>query len=419
MKVLYISSRAPFPKTGGREFMIAQSLSFLVSEFDTHLICFHGKNDSFNQKEIKNLGLMSVNYILVPSAINLFRNIVVRKRASLQEHLYFSNKNLSIIEQHIDNISPDVIICDMLRTSQYIRMRNKPLIIDLDDILSNRYEKMLQGNSNHSVLGTYTDRLPQFMGAVESWFRKSILNHEKIRIKEAERNAVSQANKLISTSEKEASILSETYSTDKVVGIPQAIDYVHKTYTNITTHIDLIFVGNLTTAQNIESVRFIVNDVFEELDLLNLEFKLKVIGKYDHRVEKIIANFSQRVELLGFVDDMASVVSKNSIAIATVAFGTGIKTKVLDSIALGIPTVTNTVGSEGLNLVNGVHAIVENAPSAIAFQIRKVFYCHKFARNLSQMASKYLIQNHSVDLLKARYIQLVREAQLDFKTSNE
>jgi len=408
MKVLYVSSRPPYPKTGGREFMISQSLSFLISGADTHLACFHGRNECFDNEKIKSLDLLSLSYIPVPSMYSLFINIALRRSFSLQENLYYSKSIDKELKNLVNEIKPDVIVCDMLRTAQYFLDGPTPFVVDLDDILSIRYERMLERNSSHSSLGTYAERLPLFLKFVESGLRKMILKYEMIKVRYSECRAVNAAQRVILTSEKEAAIINVRMNTTKAIGISQAVKYENNNKKPPISQ-QMLFIGNMTTAQNIESLKFIVDEVLSRLGDKGIQYSLKVVGKFDMRAKKIIEG-NAHVELLGFVEDLAGVVAESRLALALVAFGTGIKTKVLDSMSLGLPTVTNTVGAEGLGLVHGRHAVVKDEPAEIVNWIDDIFNNDRLAQGLVIHSYEYLSKNHSEKLLKSRYLDTVKSS---------
>jgi GT2 family glycosyltransferase len=54
------------------------------------------------------------------------------------------------------------------------------------------------------------------------------------------------------------------------------------------------------------------------------------------------------------------------VSIAPLRFGAGVKGKIAEALACGLPVVTTTIGAEGMDLVDGEHALVADAPRAFA-----------------------------------------------------
>jgi glycosyltransferase involved in cell wall biosynthesis len=400
MKILYLSSRPPFPKSGGREFMIAQSLGFLVEE-KLHVICFHKSDEVFDKEKLLKFCSDKVSFVRIPNIFSFFKNIVFRKGYSLQENLYYSERIQKRINGIISDINPDVVVCDMLRTAQYYEGGAGRLVIDLDDVLSARYNKMRNGYGAFSVLGSYAERLPDIFNRIEPFLRDVILKFEEKKIRVSEERCIKAANSIILTSPAEARELNVTYGIGNCIGIPQVIECDNIVNFNIASD-NILFIGNLLTAQNLTSLLYIVESIMPKLKLLLPKSKLLVVGKYDSRAKNIVKACSE-IELCGFVNDIGEVSKQCFMSLAVVVFGTGIKTKVLDSMAMGLPVVTNSVGSEGLEIRDGVEVLISDSANEMVDKIISL-KDESLSKQLICSAQVYLKKNHSKPLLKKKYL---------------
>lgn len=66
----------------------------------------------------------------------------------------------------------------------------------------------------------------------------------------------------------------------------------------------------------------------------------------------------ENVVVAGFVEDLFSVLHAADFAVVPILHGGGTKTKLYDYISLGLPIVTTEKGVEGVDLEDGVHALV-------------------------------------------------------------
>ena len=400
-KIIYVASRPPFPKVGGREHMIAQSLEFLSEEYEVHVICFHGRDESVNENLIIELGVSSVTAITMASPLELAKNLVFRFTQSIQENLYYSSAIEKHLLQAVEGIKPDVIICDMLRTSQFFYDTDMPLVVDLDDVLSNRYMKMLDGGARFSSLGSFSERIPKLLAWVEVLARKYIIGYEYARIKKAEERALRIADAIILTSPLEADELNIKYSTSKATGVSQSVS---TKATALPEGGNLLFVGNMTTAQNLASLENIVFDIMPKLNLISV--KLMVVGRFDARAERIVVGRND-VVLLGFVENLDDVLKDCKVALMPVSFGTGVKTKILDAMAMGIPLVTNAVGVEGLSVSNEVHALISKDDPSAAENVNRLFCDSDLCKRLASNSRVYIEDKHSYEGLKERYNNII------------
>jgi glycosyltransferase involved in cell wall biosynthesis len=81
---------------------------------------------------------------------------------------------------------------------------------------------------------------------------------------------------------------------------------------------------------------------------------------------------SEHFNIVGYVDDLAPIFAKTRVLVAPLFIGAGIKGKVIDALANGIPIVTTSVGAEGLPIANGVNAFVADSPQEFAEAITKL-----------------------------------------------
>ena len=58
------------------------------------------------------------------------------------------------------------------------------------------------------------------------------------------------------------------------------------------------------------------------------------------------------------MDDVATELSRHRAFVAPMVEGTGVKTKVLEAMAAGLPVVTTSAGVRGLSVEDGVHCLV-------------------------------------------------------------
>jgi glycosyltransferase involved in cell wall biosynthesis len=79
---------------------------------------------------------------------------------------------------------------------------------------------------------------------------------------------------------------------------------------------------------------------------------------------------SETIEVHGWVADLVPMHQRCRLSVAPLRYGAGVKGKVGESMAAGLPTVCTPVAVEGMNLVDGQHVLV--AADAAGFADRVV-----------------------------------------------
>jgi len=124
------------------------------------------------------------------------------------------------------------------------------------------------------------------------------------------------------------------------IKIPQLIDIIKKTN-------EVCFIGSYNREPNIQAVNILVDEIFPKLDN---EIKLNVIGKGLSKdiVTKIKGN--NRINYLGFIDDIDSFLATQMLMIAPIRIGAGIKMKIPHALVCSTPVITTDVGAEGIDI---------------------------------------------------------------------
>lgn len=129
------------------------------------------------------------------------------------------------------------------------------------------------------------------------------------------------------------------------------------------THDRVLFVGNLTYAPNEQGAVWFVREV---LPLLPPTWHLDLVGAPGDLVAGLA---SDRVDVIGWVDDVAPWYEQASVVIVPLHAGTGTRLKALEAFAHGRPVVATSVGVAGLDVRHGHELLVADNASAFATAI--------------------------------------------------
>ena len=142
--------------------------------------------------------------------------------------------------------------------------------------------------------------------------------------------------------------------------------------------VDLVFLGHFGHPPNVDAVQFLVRDVMPRL---GRPVRLRIVGR---GVVPAVAALARpgSVEIAGAVDDVRPHLLDGAAFVAPVRFGTGMRGKVLEALALGRPVVTTTVGAEGLGARPGHHLLVADGAADFAAAVARVLGDPAFASEL-------------------------------------
>lgn len=135
---------------------------------------------------------------------------------------------------------------------------------------------------------------------------------------------------------------------------------------------ELMYVGFLGWEANVVGLLWFIENVWPSLLETHPDLRFRIVGKNpDERLTNLAAIYPG-IELTGFVENLEDIYRHARVSVAPLLFGSGMKVKVLDAMARGIPTVTTPVGAEGIDYVDGTHLAVATSAEAMAQRTRQL-----------------------------------------------
>lgn len=177
---------------------------------------------------------------------------------------------------------------------------------------------------------------------------------------------VGNADIVISVSQRDASVFKTACSkvfvvstTSKAKNFPQAI----------SRRKDIIFVGRIegasTSSPNVDSLSWFIQEVMPLLDQrIGSEYRLKVVGFVRSPEIEVLA--SDRIILLGVVDDVEPLYAESRAFVAPTRFAAGVPLKVIEAAAYGIPCVATPLLMSQTGFKDGEEALSGDTPEAFA-----------------------------------------------------
>ena len=130
--------------------------------------------------------------------------------------------------------------------------------------------------------------------------------------------------------------------------------------------------------------------------------KLYVVGREPTtRMYRAARGLSQ-VVITGEVPDTRAYVGRASVFAAPLRAGSGTKFKLLEALAMGRPVVTTSVGAEGIDLVAGKEAIIEDDVEGFYKALRRLLDEPDWGTRLGAAGRARVEQTYSLEALRVR-----------------
>ncbi|MEZ5284668.1 MAG: glycosyltransferase [Vicinamibacterales bacterium] len=135
---------------------------------------------------------------------------------------------------------------------------------------------------------------------------------------------------------------------------------------------EAVFVGHFHHAPNLDGLHWFVHAGWPRVRARHPEARLTVIGSYADDGVRALGRVPG-VSVLGYVADLTPHLDRAAASIAPLRYGAGMKGKVTDAMAAGLPVVTTTVGAQGLTGADARHLRVADTAEGLADALADVF----------------------------------------------
>ena len=408
--------RLPFPATSGRKTSLYHYCRILSEELGYKLIvaAFLEKEDNPNLKP-KFIDRMEI--LPKPASITKIKNIlidsVILKRKPMQVSLYWNPEAKKIIDMLVDEEKPDIIIGDMVRSTEYIRDYNAFRIADLDDRISLRYQRQLDYDiTGINPYGAFLNTLPKMIQKIMLWkpLKVYVVKNEINLLRRYELEISEQCDKTIFVAQQEADILNKELHKNKACAVPIGVDvdYFSLRYKN-SEEGKIAFLGALGVAHNEFAVRYFIKEI---LPLILFEYpKAKFLVVGGGASEDLLKLQSEYVIFTGRVEDVRDYLEECSVFVCPMTFGSGIKTKNLEAMAMGLPVVTTSIGAENINARNERDWIVADSSEKFAKAILEILVNENKRLSLSKNGSIFVREHFTWKVAKEKFAEIFGEIQ--------
>jgi glycosyltransferase involved in cell wall biosynthesis len=109
-----------------------------------------------------------------------------------------------------------------------------------------------------------------------------------------------------------------------------------------------IFIGNFMHKPNVAAVLSLKNEIWSKIRKGLPKAEIHVYGAYTNQQIEQLHNEKEGFIIKGFVEDAAQVVGNAKVVLAPLSFGAGIKGKLTEAMLCGTPSITTSIGAEGM-----------------------------------------------------------------------
>jgi glycosyltransferase involved in cell wall biosynthesis len=171
----------------------------------------------------------------------------------------------------------------------------------------------------------------------------------------------------------------------------------------------MLFLGSFRHPPNIVALDWFVNEVLPRIVAVRPEARLVVVGS-DAPPRQPDADRAPAIEIRGFVEDIREPLSRYAAFVCPVRTGSGVRVKLLEAFASGIPVISTRIGAEGLARQDGELCLLADQPEAFAEKVLRVFDDAPRAAEMAARARAEVVANWDMAAITARLVESYLDA---------
>ena len=358
MRILICAQQAPLPPTNGFRLQVGALLAELRRQHEVRVVALTFPEQSFDDAEADGMRL-------VPATQG--------RALGLRE---FGARLRGAVRQELDRFRPDVVHVagSPLATLGPELVERAALLAPLDAAHLNVDAQVLcAGGTRRWLLRREAQLVRRFEATEYRWFRRVVV--------------VSRAD---------GAALTGLDPSLRPVVIPNGVDAAAfaPDARAICDRGRVIFAGVMHAAPNVTAAELLARDVMPRVRAEIPGAQLVIAGRDPAPAVRRLSRLPG-VEVVGEVEDMRAWLTSSSVCACPTISGTGIKNKLLEGMASGVPCVATPRALRGLAAVPGRHLLVGEDRVQLAAHVAFLLRDRPAALAIGAAGRAYVISNHS------------------------
>lgn len=279
----------------------------------------------------------------------------------------------AIIDKLASSEHFDIVHADQLNMAQYaLRVPGAQRVLD-----------------THNALWLLYKRLSETM---PPGLKKWILERDWQLLKHYEGDMLRKFDTVLAVSQEDKAALDEAAGGDPgIVIIPISVDtedvraVVRRSGANRIVHI-----GTMYWPPNVDGVLWFIEKIFPAIRARRADTVFDVIGAQPPQELMAFSEESSGVNVTGYLEDPTHYLQNAGVMVVPLRAGGGMRVKILNALAQGLPIVSTSIGAEGIPVENGKHLLIADQPQEFAQAVLRLLEDQHLSDELGKQGRQFI-----------------------------
>jgi glycosyltransferase involved in cell wall biosynthesis len=169
----------------------------------------------------------------------------------------------------------------------------------------------------------------------------------------------------------------------------------------------VLFVGSFPHHPNRDAAHWLVEEIMPLVRAEDPDICAYIVGSSP--TDDIRALDSESARVLGWVPDLTNLLEHSRVSVAPLRYGAGVKGKVGESMAHGLPVVTTRLGAEGMGLEHEHDVLVADDAPSFAAEILRAYHDADLWARLAANGRRTIARDSSPYAIRATLAKILEE----------
>ncbi|HEX2871879.1 MAG TPA: glycosyltransferase [Polyangiaceae bacterium] len=215
------------------------------------------------------------------------------------------------------------------------------------------------------------------------------------KLKLEERRAWRRLDGVAVTSDRDAEVLRQEEPNTELAVVPNGVDVLEfqpSAAPSDESANDLLFFGAMNYFPNSDGILDFVKNTWPLILARRPKTKLWIVGP---GADDLMHLRGPNVEVTGFVDQIGPYIERAAAVVVPLRLGGGTRLKIVEAMAKAKAIVSTRIGAEGIDVIDGQHALLADEPQAFADQVERVLSNRQLAIDLGKAARQLAVDRYS------------------------
>lgn len=160
----------------------------------------------------------------------------------------------------------------------------------------------------------------------------------------------------------------------------------------------VLLTGFMSDPANEDGVLWFYHHVWPDLSRRHPDVKFYIVGAGAGPRIRRLAKKDSRIVVTGMVDDLRPYRCRARVFVSPVRLGSGLRTKVLEAMAGGLPVVSTSLGMAGIEAQTGVNCLVADTPELFTQSVEWLLTDSALAERMAASARELVEKKHALQI---------------------